>query len=149
MTGVTSPRGGETPRILVIDDDPDFCTSTRALLEAQGYLVAVAGSVREGLQQVKDQPPDLVVLDIIMDNDWSGYEVNQALRFGDDYRGAHEIPIIMASSVPVDPALRFCMAGEVGMVTPDAYVTKPVDIPRFLELVRQLIQRRSDAARER
>ena len=138
-----------TSRILVIDDDPDFCKSTQALLEAQGYLVAVASNVGEGLQQVKDQPPDLVVLDIIMDNDWSGYEVNQAIRYGGDYQPAHEIPIIMVSTVQVDPSLRFAMAGEVGMVTPDAYVTKPVDIPHFLELVRQLVARRSAAASAR
>jgi hypothetical protein len=45
----------------------------------------------------------------------------------------------MVSSVPVDPATRFSLAAEVGMVTANAYLTKPLDIPRFLELLRTFL----------
>ena len=75
----------------------------------------------------------------MMENDWAGYEVNQAIKHGGDYEKVRHTPIIMVSSVPVDPAMRFSMASEVGMVTADSYLTKPVDIPRFLELVASFV----------
>jgi two-component system alkaline phosphatase synthesis response regulator PhoP len=127
------------PKILIIDDDVDFGAATRALLEGQGYAVGVARDGRQGLERVKEDPPDLIILDVMMENDWAGYEVNQAIKFGGDYEKVRHTPIIMASSVPIDPVMRFSMASEVGMVTADAYVTKPVDIPRFLELVTSFV----------
>jgi twitching motility two-component system response regulator PilG len=132
------------PKILIIDDDVDFCTSSSALLESQGYIVVRALNGKDGLAKVTAEHPDLIILDIMMENDWAGYEVNQAIKHGGGYESARHTPIVMVSSVPVDPATRFCMAGEVGMVTADAYLTKPLDIPRFLELLRTFLGQAGD-----
>jgi CheY-like chemotaxis protein len=126
-------------RVLIIDDDADFVASTAALLESQGYSVTHAWSGREGLARLTDAPPDLVVLDIMMEDDWAGYSVNQEVKFGNRFEGLRHVPILMVSSIPVDPATRFSRAGEVEMITPDAYLTKPLDIPRFLAAVRRLL----------
>ena len=50
------------------------------------------------------------------------------------------IPILMLSSVPIPPDKRFAHAGEVDMVTPDAYLVKPVDHELFLKTIRNLIR---------
>jgi CheY-like chemotaxis protein len=126
-------------RVLVVDDDPDFVASTTALLEAQGYEVSTARSGKEGLDKVLADHPDLVLLDVMMEDDWAGYAVNQAVKFNERFACVRHIPILMVSSIPVDPATRFRMAGEVDLITPNAYLTKPLDIPSFLSEVNVLL----------
>jgi CheY-like chemotaxis protein len=126
------------PRILVVDDDLDFVTSMTRLLEAEGYVVAQARSGREALEKIRSEPPDLIVLDIIMEYDSSGYEVTEALKAGGAFE-PYRIPILMVSSIEIDPATRFRMASEVELITPDGYLTKPLDIPKFLGAVRELL----------
>jgi twitching motility two-component system response regulator PilG len=134
------------PKILIIDDDVDYYTSTSTLLESQGYTVVHARNGAAGLAKVAAEHFDLIILDIMMENDWAGYEVNQAIKHGGGYESARHTPIVMVSSVPVDPATRFSMASEVGMVTADAYLIKPLDIPRFLELLRTFLGQAGDGA---
>ena len=141
MTAPTSPVPGAVvpprrPRVLVIDDDEDFRAATGAVLADAGYEVLAAPDARSGLERARADAPDLVLLDIMMEDAWAGYGVNQALKFGPDgqRRGP---PIVMVSSVPLDPATGFGLAGEVGLITPDAYLTKPVDVPQLLETVRR------------
>jgi DNA-binding response OmpR family regulator len=126
-------------RVLIIDDDADFLASTTALLETQGYCVSTAASGRDGLARMTENVPDLIVLDIMMENDWAGYEVNQRVKFGTGFECIRHVPILMVSSIPIDPATRFSRAGEVDMITPDAYLMKPLDIPTFLARVRALL----------
>ena len=66
--------------------------------------------------------------------------MNQAIKFGSGSAGAGHVPIVMVSSVSIDPTERFKWAGEVGMVTPDEYLTKPLDIPRFLSTLKSLLR---------
>jgi len=126
-------------KILIIDDDEDYLTSTRALLEGEGYDVSVAISGHEGLDAARTDKPDLIVLDIMMESPVEGYTVIQALKYRDEFGDVAQIPVVMVSAVQEDPASRFPMAGEVPMITPDAYFTKPLDIPRFLKCVRQML----------
>ncbi len=127
------------PRILIIDDDEDYRVSTRALLEGEGYEVLEASSGRDGLESARAQRPNLIVLDIMMESPVEGYSVIQALKFRDDYRDLAPISVVMVSSVKQDPATLFPMAGEVEMITPDAYFTKPLDLPNFLQCVRRML----------
>ena len=129
----------DKPRILIIDDDEDYRASTRALLESEGYEVAEAICGTAGVQAVRATKPDLIVLDIMMESPVEGYTVVQALKQCSDEEDVPEIPIVMVSSVRDDPRTLFPMAGEVPLITPDAYMTKPLDIPKFLECVRQML----------
>lgn len=126
-------------KILIIDDDDDYRASTRALLEGEGYEVIEATSGPEGLTAASAQRPDLIVLDVMMEYLSEGYSINQALRSSAEYRELRDVPIIMASSVEVDPASLFGWIGDTSAITPDAYLTKPLDIPQFLERVRSLL----------
>lgn len=126
-------------RILIIDDDADYRASTRALLEGEGYQVNEADCGRAGLEAARAQAPDLIVLDIMMESPVEGYSVVQALKHRSEYQDVKQIPVLMVSSVSDDPATLFPMTGEVDMITPDAYMTKPLDIPRFLECVERML----------
>ena len=126
-------------KILVIDDDEDYLASARALLEGEGYEVSQATSGHEGLGAARTGKPDLIVLDIMMESPVEGYTVVQALKFRDEYSDVAPIPVVMVSSIQEDPGSLFPMAGDLPMITPDAYFTKPLDVPKFLECVRQML----------
>jgi CheY-like chemotaxis protein len=128
-----------TRRILIIDDDQDFIASTTALLEAYGYAVSSAPSGHDGLHKAQTERPDLIVLDVMMEHDSAGYEVNEAVKFAPGFEAIRHIPILMVSSIQADPATRFSTAEEMPMITPNAYLTKPLDIPRFLSEVSALL----------
>ena len=132
----------EKQNILIIDDDEDFRISIRTLLESHNYGVSEAESGKQGLQKIRQENPDLIVLDIMMETIDEGYLLNQLIKFQKEYEQFKKIPILMVSSIQQDPLSRFPKAaGEVEMITPDYYLTKPVDIPKFLELVKKLLDK--------
>jgi len=128
-------------KVLVIDDDEDFRASLRVPLEAQGYEVLEAESGDQGLRMLVEHRPNVAVVDIMMTSASEGYGVTQAIRWQDAYREFRSIPIIMVSSIEESPDERFAMAPEVDLIRPDTYLTKPLDIPRFLEVVKQAAAR--------
>jgi len=68
--------------------------------------------------------------------------LNQIIKFQKDYEDYKNMPILMVSSIQQDPLSRFPKAaGEVEMIMPDYYLTKPVDVPKFLELLKKLLQK--------
>ncbi|MCU0645038.1 MAG: response regulator [bacterium] len=131
----------EKQKILIIDDDEDFRISIRTLLESHDYRVIEAESGKQGLKKIKSDKPDLIVLDIMMETIDEGYLLNQIIKFQKDYEDYKSMPILMVSSIQQDPLSRFPKAaGEVEMIMPDYYLTKPVDVPKFLELVKKLLE---------
>ena len=132
----------EKHKILIIDDDEDFRISIRTLLESHDYQVVEAESGKQGLEKIKSEQPDLIVLDIMMETIDEGYLLNQFIKFQKEYEEYKNMPILMVSSIQDDPLSRFpAAAGEVEMITPDYYLKKPVDIPKFLELVKKLFDK--------
>jgi CheY-like chemotaxis protein len=128
-------------KVLVIDDDKDFVASVRALLESNGYDVVDASSGKEGLKKVLEESPDVIMLDIMMETSVEGYSVHAALKNKPEYKDHKSTPVIMVSSIESSPDERFSpkMVGEVGMITPAHYMTKPLDIPKFLELLKKVL----------
>ncbi len=83
-------------KILVIDDDPIFVKSTKAILESHGYRVDSAKNGEEGLAKVKQEKPDLVLLDVMMNWVLEGVTVSQEMMSQREMQG---IPIIMVTSI--------------------------------------------------
>ncbi len=121
--------------VLVIDDDVDFQTSVRSLLEAEGYHVVAAFTGKEGLRKLLEVRPRVVVLDIMMESTTEGYGVSESIKYSEEYAAVRDVPILMVSSIQESPDERFPRSPEVEMIRPDRYLTKPLDIPRFLEVV--------------
>jgi CheY-like chemotaxis protein len=126
--------------ILIIDDDKDYCRSVQVLLEDEGYEVCCAMTGTEGLEKVVSNKPDLIILDIMMEDMWAGYEVNQSIKFRNEYEGVRRVPIVMVSSIQQPPAERFLRSVDSKMITPDVYLTKPLDVRGFMETVRSLLK---------
>jgi len=83
-------------RILVIDDDPIYVKSTKAILESHGYQVDSAQNGEEALAKMSQEKPDLVLLDVMMDWVLEGVTVSQEMM---SQRELQPIPIIMVTSI--------------------------------------------------
>ncbi len=134
------------PRVLLIDDDSDFRAAVKSLLESQGYEVFEAASGHEGLRVAAEMKPNAILLDVMMESSVEGYGVNYSLKYRDEFAELRNVPVFMLSSIQESPDERFPMSAEVEMIRPDRYVTKPLDIPKFLELVEKSVAAAKHAA---
>ena len=89
----SGPRARGTPLVLIVDDDPRIREFVRVNLEMDGYVVREAGSAEEGLAALEEQPPDLILLDVMM----PGVDGWEMLRRMQERHGMGSIPVIMFS----------------------------------------------------
>ena len=83
-------------KILVVDDDPIYVKSTKAILESHGYQVDSAQNGEEALAKMSQEKPDLVLLDVMMDWVLEGVTISQEMM---SQRELQPIPIIMVTSI--------------------------------------------------
>jgi DNA-binding response OmpR family regulator len=109
------------PRVLVVDDEPDAVELLQEFLATKGYEVCTAGDGEEALQQVKEQRPHLILLDVRMPK-MNGLEVLRRVREID-----REVGIIMVTAVNEEETGREAL--KLGAFD---YITKPLDL-KYLE----------------
>ena len=126
-------------RVLVIDDDQDFRASVRSLLEGRGYEVLEAVSGDDGLRKVKEFKPDVILLDVMMATPVEGYGVVYSLKYQDQYAACRDTPVFMVSSIEQSPDELFPLSAETEMIRPDRYLTKPLNVARFFELLEKAL----------
>lgn len=116
-------------RILVVEDEQKIASLLRRGLLYEGYTVDLAPNGEAGLQMARDNPPDLVVLDIMLPG-IDGLEVCRRLR------AASDVPILMLTAKDAIPDR---VAGlDSGA---DGYMVKPFDFDELLARVRALLRR--------
>jgi excisionase family DNA binding protein len=91
--GATAPRSRPAQLVLIVDDDPKIREFVRVNLEMDGFAVREAGSADEGLAALEDEPPDLILLDVMMPK-VDGWEMLQRVR---ERHGVDSIQVIMFS----------------------------------------------------
>lgn len=112
--------------ILVVDDEPDTLTVLELLLRHEGFEVRTASDGVEALEQIRDEPPDLVLTDFMMPR-MDGLELCRQIR----QMGLEELPIVMTSAAARLPARNEHLY-DVGL-------NKPVDFNRLLAIVHELV----------
>jgi CheY-like chemotaxis protein len=124
-------------RILVVDDDPDFVEYTRIVLESQGYEVQTAATTDAALRLMRQNKPDVALLDVMMSYVLDGLNLTRQMR---DDPALKDIPIIMISAIVSREEAGVFPTDEYLSV--DAFMTKPVDPADLLDQVAKLIQSR-------
>lgn len=119
-------------KILIVDDDPDMVEAGRFVLEGKGYQVVSAANAEEGLQALDRETPDLVILDVMMEEPDDGIRVARQIR-----RKGSKVPILMLTSVNVAMNLHIDKDSEV--VPVDEFQEKPVDPATLLQKVQKLL----------
>jgi DNA-binding response OmpR family regulator len=117
-------------KILVADDEPNIVTALEFLLQRNGYDVRVARNGEEALNAIERDPPDLVLLDIMMPIK-SGYEVCRRIRERPEW-GHMKVVMLSAKGRDVE------VAKGMGMGA-DLYVTKPFSTRDLIDKIRNLV----------
>jgi CheY-like chemotaxis protein len=125
-------------RVMLVDDDSDFVAMNRSVLEQAGYEVVAAHSARECLERVVTEGPDILVLDVMMESEHSGFDLSLELQ---RRRETRHIPIVLATAIGRNPRdawryeeLRDCR------IPAAAIVDKPVTPQRLLETIHGTLQ---------
>jgi CheY-like chemotaxis protein len=124
-------------RILIVDDDPDFTDTTRMVLEKAGHTVTNATSGDLGFKRAKEEKPDLIVLDVIMDSVLDGVSMSQNMHDDPEMRST---PIIMVTSIAnTDYAELFPTDDYIHI---SAFLSKPVAPASLIKQVDKLLSKR-------
>ncbi|MHB1004335.1 MAG: response regulator [Chloroflexota bacterium] len=121
-------------KILIVDDDVDFQEATRAALEAEGYEVVAASDSKQGMEVVRHQRPDLVILDVMMSWVLDGVGMSNDLDRDPDLR---RIPVIMVSSIAsTEYAAEFPTDQPLHV---DDFMSKPLKSAELVGKVKQIL----------
>jgi DNA-binding response OmpR family regulator len=126
-------------RVLVIEDEPDLQELLRYNLQKEGHTVAVAGTGSDGLHELRRQPFDLVLLDLMLP-DRDGLEVCRIVR-GDEALSSLPIIMVTAKSEESDVVLGLGLGA-------DDYVTKPFRVKELMARIRVRLARHLDETRD-
>ncbi|MBI5805972.1 response regulator [candidate division TA06 bacterium] len=119
-----------TKKIMVIDDEPYIARVIKFKLEQEGYTVFSANDGLTGLEKIRQEKPDLVLLDVMMPG-LTGYEVCQKIKSDPQLSG---IPVVILTAKGQEKDR------EEGLsVGASDYITKPFSSNRLLELVRNMV----------
>lgn len=125
----------EKKRILVVDDEPDFCAIVQGNLRKEGFEVEVAYDGNEGIEKVKKNPPDAIVLDVMMPEK-DGYAVCKELKADEKFRN---IPILMLTAVASHvSSTRYSHYDGMSMEADD-YLPKPASAQEITSSIKSLL----------
>lgn len=126
-------------KILLVDDDPDFLDMHKAVLQNHGYDVLTATSGQEGLERVRAEMPDLIILDLMMEKHDAGFSFSKTVKADPLFR---KIPILMVTSVAEATGFRFSLEEDGYWMKTDDFLDKPVMPEVLLERVDKLLRKR-------
>lgn len=119
-------------KIIVIDDDPDILDASTLVLTSKGFEVITATNPEDGYEMVIKDQPDLIILDVMMNEPDDGFFLAQKFR-----RANITTPILMYTSVSKATGMDF----EAGAMIPvDEFVEKPISPEQLIAKVEKLLK---------
>ncbi|MGB6867881.1 MAG: response regulator [Candidatus Aminicenantaceae bacterium] len=128
-------------KILLVDDDLDFLELHKAVLKKHGYEVLTATNSKEGIERVRTDMPDLIILDLMMEKHDAGFFFSKQIKSDPLFKN---IPILMISSVAEATGFSFSMEKDGYWMKTDDFLNKPVMPDVLISKVKQLIAGRKE-----
>lgn len=122
-------------KILIVDDDPDIVEAAAFFLEKEGHTTGHAFNRAEGMQQVGAFQPDLIILDVMMEQPDDGLAMAQELR-----RQGWKKPILMLTSLGRVTGMEY--GRDESLVPVDDFTEKPVAPDVLVAKVKQLLEKK-------
>jgi two-component system response regulator VicR len=118
-------------RVVYIEDEPEMIDLVRLILNRRGYEIIGANGGREGLDLVRAQTPDLVLLDLMMP-DMDGWDVYQQMK-ADEHTQNIPVIVVTAKAQSIDKVLGLHIAKV------DDYISKPFSPQELVDSVEKVI----------
>jgi DNA-binding response OmpR family regulator len=122
--------------VAIIDDDPDILDASSLVLKSKGFNVITASNPHDGYKIVAENNPDLIILDVMMDEPDDGFFLAQKFR-----REKIDTPILMYTSVSKAVGMDF---SKNEMVPVDDFVEKPISPDELVAKVQFLIAKKQE-----
>ena len=130
----------ENEKILIVDDDADLTEALKTALESEQYAVVAAADRDEGMEKIKIEKPDLVILDVMMSTWQDGFEMSRELK--KDPQAKH-IPILVLTAVKERTGIGFkSTAGDPDWLPVDGFLDKPVEPALLVAEVKRLLSKK-------
>ncbi len=126
-----------TKKVLIIDDDFDLVEAMRITLEAAGFEVIDAQDGEKGLEKIREDSPDLVLLDVMMTSMDEGFHVAYKIR---EESAIKDTPIVMLTAVGNQTGFQFDPGKDADFLPVDDFLEKPVNPKKLVDVVRQNIK---------
>ena len=126
-------------KILLVDDDTDFLEMHKAVLKNHGYEVITATTGSEGLERVRAEMPDLIILDLIMEKHDAGFSFSKTIKTDPLFK---TIPILMVTSVAEATGYRFSLQDDGYWMKTDDFLDKPVMPEVLIDRVEKLLAKK-------
>jgi len=123
-------------KILIVDDDPDYVMATKMVLEGEGYQVLEASEPQSAMEVIKQNRPDLILLDVMMVNETDGFHLAKALK--DDAETAN-IPILMMTAIGKKRDFVYEGEKDKEYLPVDDYLEKPTPPEQLKERIGKLL----------
>ncbi|MHC4571848.1 MAG: response regulator transcription factor [Planctomycetota bacterium] len=124
-------------KILIVDDDPDLTKALQVTLESERYTVVTAADRAEGMEKIKAEKPDLIILDVMMSTWQDGFEMSRELKKDPQFK---DMPILILTAVRARTGLNFkSSAGDPIWLPVDGYLDKPVEPEQLITKVKALL----------
>lgn len=128
-------------KILIVDDDQDMVRIITKALQFCKYEVLVAYNSRDGLNKLVEEKPDLMLLDVILENKTSGFDMVYDIRYKDSetrFKDVKDIPIIMLSAIDRQAKSNLSMQ-QSSMMGVNAFLSKPFEMDELIETIREFV----------
>ncbi|MHC4212041.1 MAG: response regulator [Planctomycetota bacterium] len=141
LSKVSGVDAVENAKILIVDDDQDLRESLAAILEGRDYLVSTAGGREEGMEKIRSDRPDLLLLDVMMSEWQDGFEMARELKGDSELKG---LPILMLTGVKDKTGIDFkSAAGDETWCPVDGFLEKPVQPEVLMEQIEKLLSEKT------
>jgi twitching motility two-component system response regulator PilH len=126
-------------KVLVVDDDPDVRLFSVTVLEENGYTPLEAEDGESGIKMIKEEKPDLVILDVLMPRQ-SGVRLYRELKTS---KALKNVKVIVLSGIAKKTFLRSQKAltefGGAEIPEPEIYLEKPVEPDELAEVIKKVL----------
>ena len=126
-------------KVLIVDDDVDIRKVVSKLVEKSGYLSIEAKNGVEGMGKVREDKPDLIILDILMPKE-SGIRMYRELKTEEALK---DIPVIVLSAIPKKSFFRSQKVldefADQSVPEPEAYIEKPEEPEELIALMKKTL----------
>ena len=124
-------------KILLIDDDEDIIVSLQAILTSYGFEVITAPNGKIGYQKLIEEKPELLILDVMMDNDLEGYNLLHTIKKSADNKN---LPIILFTGMVDQMGVNLISGVEDENLFPNVrFQDKPVDPLILVDMIKEML----------